>query len=76
MVNGALGGALLGMAFGLLMALLMTWIAGTIGSQEVTGMMMGSAGGPFRSYNEAAFLGMAFGAIIGAVLGGTSANKK
>lgn len=74
-ILGSLLGALIGIGSGLVFGLLIGFIARVIGtSGSEVGMMMRN--GPLNSYETPAFLGMAFGAIIGSLLGGFSANKK
>ncbi len=70
MIMGALGGTILGIAFGLGFSFLIAFIAKQFASPQ---MMIN---GPLVDYEVPSFLGMGFGAIVGAVLGGTHANKK
>ncbi len=68
MIVGAVLGILLGIFFGLLFGLLIAWITQQIATSS-----------PFynspEEYSWPAFLGMGFGAIIGAILGAHCVRK-
>lgn len=68
MFLGALAGVVLGIIFGLLFGLLIALISQQFSARGFDG--------PGSEYGLAAFLGMGFGAIVGSILGATSANKK
>ena len=70
MVVGAILGIVTGVTVGLATSLLIATIAGLF--ERNYGMMGGGTGMP---YSMASFLGMGFGAVVGAILGGTAANK-
>lgn len=68
----SLVGIVFGIIFGLLFGLLIGWISNHFATFPLFG------GGPEQAaeYSIPAFLGMGFGAIIGAILGGLQANKR
>ena len=70
MIVSALGGTVVGIAFGLGFGLVIAFVTMQFGNGQIVSDV------PFRSYEFPAFLGMGFGAIVGAVLGGTHANRK
>lgn len=63
-------GVACGIAFGLVFSLVIAWISMQLHNPQLLD------GPPIKDYGFASFLGMGFGAIIGAIVGAAHGNKK
>lgn len=76
MTAHSLMGAVSGMVFGFLFAMLIAFIANKVGVYTAPAVPTYPTSTDVMPYNFAAFLGMGFGTLVGAIMGGVSANKK
>ena len=76
MITHSVMGILCGIVFGFLFALLIAFIANKVGVYMTPTDLNYARYGNVMPYDFATFVGMGLGAVVGAILGGVSANKK